>query len=56
MFLGVKGGKEPQLSKKEQILKANRDVLNKKQIDSDKTKIAFATQVKAHVILILILK
>lgn len=52
-FLGAKHGKELQLSKKEQILKANRDALNKKKIESDKTKIIFATQVKAHVIFLL---
>uniref|UniRef100_A0A915DQT1 Uncharacterized protein n=1 Tax=Ditylenchus dipsaci TaxID=166011 RepID=A0A915DQT1_9BILA len=47
---GSKAPKEPQLSKKDQILKANRDVMNKKQVESDKTKIAFATQVKANAI------
>lgn len=45
-----KGAKTPKLSKKDQILEANKLVLIKKQVESDKVKIQYATKVKTNAI------
>ncbi|CAD5222230.1 unnamed protein product [Bursaphelenchus xylophilus] len=45
-----KGAKTPKLSKKDQILEANKLVMIKKQVESDKVKIQYATKVKTNAI------
>lgn len=47
---GKKGGnKTPKMSKKDQILEANKKTLKMKQIESDTNKIQYATKVKTNV-------
>ncbi|CAD5216899.1 unnamed protein product [Bursaphelenchus okinawaensis] len=45
-----KATKAPKLSKKDQILEANKQAMVKKQVESDKVKIQYATKVKTNAI------
>ncbi|KAI6202421.1 hypothetical protein M3Y96_00946700 [Aphelenchoides besseyi] len=47
---GKKAQKAPKLSKKDQILEANKQSLVKKQVENDKIKIQYATNVKTNAI------